>query len=47
MNTKLAFDTQVLIDENKKEKVIFDLTIDGKKQTKIISSEILKMSENN
>ena len=47
VNTKLAFDTQVLIDENKKEKVIFDLTIDGKKQTKIISSEILKMGENN
>ena len=32
VNTRLAFDTEVLIDENKKEKVIFDLTIDGKKQ---------------
>ena len=30
-----------------KEKVIFDLTIDGKKQTKRISSKILKMDENN
>ena len=30
-----------------KEKVVFDLTIDGKKQTKRISSKILKMDENN
>ena len=47
VNTRLAFDTEVLIDENKKEKVIFDLTIDGEKQTKRISSKILKMHENN
>ena len=47
MNTRLPFDTEVLIDENKEEKVIFDLTIDGKKQTKRISSKILKKDENN
>ena len=47
MNTRLAFVAEVLIDENKKEKVISDLTIDWKKQTKIISSKILKMDENN
>ena len=42
VNTRLPFDTEVLIDENKEEKVIFDFTIDGKKQTKRISSKILK-----
>ena len=31
----------------KKNKVIFDLHIDNKKQTKRISSKILKMDENN
>ena len=46
MNTRLVFYTEVLFDENKKEKVIFDLTIDGKKQTKRILSKILKMDEN-
>ena len=29
------------------EKILFDLNIDGKKQTKRISSKILKMDENN
>ena len=33
--------------ENKDEKVIYDLYIDGKKQTKRISTKILKMDENN
>ena len=47
MNTRLPVDTEVLIDENKEEKVIFYLTIHGKKQTKRISSKILKMDENN
>ena len=45
MNTRLAFDTEVLIDKNKKEKIVFDLTIDGKKQTKRISSKIFKMDK--
>ena len=39
--------TEVLIDENRKEKVVFDLTIDREKQAKRISSEILKMHDNN
>ena len=47
VNTRIAFDAEVLIDGNEKEKVIFDLTIDGKKQTKRISSKILKIHENN
>ena len=47
VNTRLAFDTEVLINKNENEKVIFDLLIDGKKQTKRISSKIIKMDENN
>ena len=31
VNTRLAFDTETLIDNNKNEKVLFDLHIDGKK----------------
>ena len=46
VNTRLAFDTDVLLNDNNKE-VLFDLDIDGKKQTKRISSKILKMDENN
>ena len=46
MNTRLAFDTEVLIDQNKKEKVLFDLTIDDKKQTRRNSSKILKIDQN-
>ena len=45
VNTRLAFDTDVLLNNNKE--VLFDLDIDGKKQTKRISSKILKMDENN
>ena len=47
INTRLAFDTEVLIDKNKNEKVILDLLIDDKKQTKRFSSKIIKMDENN
>ena len=47
VNTRLAFDTEVLINKNENKKVIFDLLIDGKKQTKRISSKIIKMDENN
>ena len=47
VNTRLTFDTEILIDDNKTEKILFDLYIDGKKQTKRISSNILKMDENN
>ena len=48
MNTRLAFDTEILLKDNKKNnKVLFDLLIDGKKQPKRISSKILIMDENN
>ena len=47
VNTRLAFDTQILLAENKNKKVLFDLETDGKKQIKIISTKILKMDENN
>ena len=47
VNTRLAFDTEILIDDSKNEKVLFDLHIDGKKQTQRISTKILKMDENN
>ena len=38
--------TQILLN-NKNEKVSLDFYINGKKQTKRISSKILKMDENN
>lgn len=47
VNRRLAFDADILLNDNNKEKVIFDLDINGKKQTKCISSKILKMDENN
>ena len=47
VNTRLAFDTKILLNDNKNEKFLFDLYIDGKKQTKKILSKILKMDENN
>ena len=48
VNTRLAFETEILLnDEKKNNKVLFDWHIDGKKQTKRISSKILKMDENN
>ena len=47
MNIRLAFDTQIPLSDNKNEKILFDLDIDGKKQTKRISTKILTMDENN
>ena len=47
VNTRLVFDTEILLDNNKNEKVIFDLYINGKKQTKRFSTKILKVNENN
>ena len=47
VNTRLAFGTEILKNNKKNEKVLFDLHIDGKKQTKTISSKILEMDENN
>ena len=47
VNTILAFDTEILLNNNKNENVLFDLYVDGKKQTKRIPFKILKMDENN
>ena len=47
VNTRLAFDTEILIKDKKNENFFFDLHIDGKNQTKRISSKIPKMDENN
>lgn len=47
INARLVFDTDILFNENKNEKVIFDFYLNGKKQTKRISYEILKIDENN
>ena len=46
VNIRLVFDTQILLDKNKNEKVLFDLQIDRKKKN-FFSTEILKMDENN
>ena len=37
VNTRLAFDMEIFFNDNKNEKVLFYLYIDGKKQTKTIS----------
>ena len=47
VNTRLAFDTDILVKDPKNEKVLVEITIDGKKQLKRFSSKILKMDENN
>ena len=47
VNTRLAFDTNILVNDPDKEKVIVELNINGKKQIKRFPSKILKMDENN
>ena len=47
VNTRLAFDTQIFLDDKRNQKVLFNLKIDGKKQTKRIATKILIMDENN
>ena len=50
VNTWLAFDTEILLNDDKKNnKVLYDLHIDGEKKKKAmrISSKIFKMDENN
>ena len=47
VNTRLVFDTQILLNDKRDEKVLFNLEIDGEKQAKRISRKILKMDENN
>ena len=46
-DTRLAFDTDILGNDPKTEKVLVEVTIDGKKQLKRFSSKIIKMDENN
>ena len=47
VNTRLAFDTNILLSDPDKEKVLIELNIDGKKQNKRFSSKMLKMDKNN
>ena len=47
VNTRLAFDTEILIKDKGNEKVLFNLNIDGKKQIKRVSTKTLKMDGNN
>ena len=47
VNNRLAFDTQILLNNKQTEKVVFDLKIAGEKQTKRISSVLVKVDENN
>ena len=47
VNTRLAFDTEILIKDKGNERVLFNLNIDGKKQIKRVSTKILKMDGNN
>ena len=46
VNTMLTFDTELFLEDTN-QKVLYDLYIDGKTQTKRISSKVLKMDENN
>ena len=47
VNNRLAFDTQIILNNKQTEKVVFDLKIAGEKQTKRISSVLVKVDENN
>ena len=47
VDTRHAFDTEILLNDNKNEKIHLICTSMAKKQTKRISSTILKMDKNN
>ena len=47
MNTRFAFDTDILAKDPKTEKVLVQIDVNGQKQLKRFSSKILKMEENN
>ena len=47
VNTRPAFNTQILLSDKENEKAIFDLEINGERQIKRISTKILKMDKNN
>ena len=47
VTTRLAFGAQIFLNDSKNEKALFNLEINGEKQTKRISTKLLKMNENN
>ena len=47
VNTRLAFDTNILLKDTGQEKVLVEINIDGKKQLKRFSSIILKKDKSN
>ena len=47
VNTRLVFDTEILIEDKGNEKVLLNLNIDGKKQIRRVSTKVLKRDENN
>ena len=47
VKTRLAYDTNILLKDTDKGKVLIEININGKKQLKRLSSKILKMDENN
>ena len=44
VNTRLAFDTNILLKDTDQEKILFDINIGGKKQLKRFLSVILKIT---
>ena len=47
VNTRLAFDSDILLRDPDKEKVLIELNINEKKELKRFSSKILKMDKSN
>ena len=47
VSPRLAFVAQILLNDSKNEKALFNLEINSEKQTKRISTKLLKMNENN
>ena len=47
VNTRLDFDTQILLSNKENEIAIFDLEINGQRQIKRVSTKNLKIDENN
>ena len=47
VTTRLAFGAQIFLNDSKNEKALFNLEINGEKQTKRISKKLLKTNENN
>ena len=47
VNTRLAFDSQILLSNKENEKLVFGLKINEKEQIERTSTKLLKMDENN